>query len=94
MEQGKDFSWNDVPGEVRVSIAAALVASRKRSGKSTEFRIAQSYLEHVPHAIVEFGKMGLEDQLLRILDCLTYWRGEEARAVKKILNAYVKGGIA
>jgi hypothetical protein len=87
------FTWNDVPGEVRVSIGAALAASRKRSGKSMSFRIAQSYIEAVPEAIVSYGKTGLEDQLLRILDCLTHWRGEEARAVKRILNDYVKGGI-
>ena len=56
---------------------------------------AQTYLRAIPEAI-EFGgqvstaKDGLRVQLLYCLGNMTTWRGETAREVKKVMNAWIK----
>tara|TARA_R110000744_G_scaffold159197_1_gene275279 strand:+ start:381 stop:641 length:261 start_codon:yes stop_codon:yes gene_type:complete len=61
-----------------------------RTKKFAHSDIAISYSLQFNNSYIEYGVRGLEVQILYVLNNLQYWRGEEARESKIILNQCVK----
>jgi len=68
----------------------------KTAKKECNNPCAQSYLQAIPEAIEFGGNLGGEAehsfkvQILYALSNMTYWRGETAKEVKKVLKEFTK----
>jgi len=51
---------------------------------------AQTYLRAIPLSALEYGKEGIQVQLLYCLSNMQTWRGETARQCKKVMKYFSK----
>ena len=82
--------------ELRSALQGVVAWADTSSGVNAS--AARTYALHVPQAMLEAVQMGrdpedgLSMQINYVLANLQYWRGEEAKHVKKILKEYTTQG--
>jgi hypothetical protein len=67
-------------------VADALNLAKKEAKDAA----AQAYLKALPQAADEYGKEGVLVQLLYVMNNLSTWRGENAKAAKATIKAFLK----
>ena len=82
--------------ELRSALQGVVAWADTSSGVNAS--AARTYALHVPQAMLEAVQMGrdpedgLSMQINYVLANLQYWRGEEAKHVKKVLKEYTTQG--
>lgn len=74
-----------VPKEIVEDIRTIMINTKRGSSSYAHARGMDAAWE-------EYGIEGVRANLMYMLADMKYWKGEEARKVKKVLNAWIKKG--